>query len=180
MLSSFKIRQVRDRSGTVVECRAYDQYLIKIHGIGRITPRNRKFLRKYTLPDSPPTGSGLQFRDMEDRELSTEDYVGENPALPLPSQETRSGGLSDHAGASVDLGISPSPDNMVESESMGTPIDDIQLSPNAQPSQSSCDTPEVMPSNSDTSADASSSPLHRPKRSAAPPKRYIPETGKWL
>ena len=169
-----------DRFGTVVECRAYDQYLIKIHGTGRITPRNRKFLRKYTLPDSPPTGSGLQFRDMEDRELSTEDYVGENPALPLPSQETRSGGLSDHAGASVDLGISPSPDNMVESESMGTPIDDIQLSPNAQPSQSSCDTLEVMPSNSDTSADASSSPLHRPKRSSAPPKRYIPETGKWL
>ena len=147
---------------------------------GRITPRNRKFLRKYTLPDSPPTGSGLQFRDMEDRELSTEDYVGENPALTLPSQETRSGGLSDHAGASVDLGISPSPDNMVESESMGTQIDDIQLSPNAQPSQSSCDTLEVMPSNSDTSADASSSPLLCPKRSAAPPKRYIPETGKWL
>ena len=36
-----------DRSGIVVEVRQYNQYLIRVDGSGRVTLRNRKFLRKY-------------------------------------------------------------------------------------------------------------------------------------
>lgn len=36
-----------DRSGMVVECREHDQYIVKIDGTGRLTLRNRKFLRRY-------------------------------------------------------------------------------------------------------------------------------------
>ena len=39
-----------DRSGVIVECRDYDQYLVKLDGTGQLTLRNRRFLRKYTLP----------------------------------------------------------------------------------------------------------------------------------
>ena len=36
-----------DKTGVVIEVRQFDQYGIKIHGSGRVTLRNRKFLRKY-------------------------------------------------------------------------------------------------------------------------------------
>ena len=36
-----------DKTGTVIEVRQFDQYVIRVDGSGRITTRNRKFLRKY-------------------------------------------------------------------------------------------------------------------------------------
>ena len=41
-----------DRSGTIVESRGHDQYLVKVDGSGRLTLRNRRFLRAYT-PATP-------------------------------------------------------------------------------------------------------------------------------
>ena len=35
------------RSGVIVEVRQFDQYVVRIDGSGRVTLRNRKFLRKY-------------------------------------------------------------------------------------------------------------------------------------
>ena len=45
-----------DKTGTVVEIRQHDQYVIKVDGSGRVTVRNRKFLRKFS-PFSPPMPS---------------------------------------------------------------------------------------------------------------------------
>ena len=42
-----------DRSGIVLESLGHDQYNIKVDGTGRITKRNRRFLRHYTLPGQP-------------------------------------------------------------------------------------------------------------------------------
>ena len=36
-----------DKTGIVVEVRQFDQYVVKVDGSGRVTLRNRKFLRKY-------------------------------------------------------------------------------------------------------------------------------------
>ena len=36
-----------DRTGIVVEVRQFDQYVVRVDGSGRVTLRNRKFLRKY-------------------------------------------------------------------------------------------------------------------------------------
>ena len=36
-----------DRSGRVVEVKEHDQYVVKVSGTGRLTLRNRRFLRKY-------------------------------------------------------------------------------------------------------------------------------------
>ena len=41
-----------DRTGVVVECKPFDQYVIKVHGSNRLTLRNRRFLRSY----DPPAG----------------------------------------------------------------------------------------------------------------------------
>ena len=35
-----------DITGTIVEVKPFDQYVVKVHGSGRLTARNRKFLRK--------------------------------------------------------------------------------------------------------------------------------------
>ena len=40
-----------DRSGIVIEPKDYDQYLVKLDGTGRLTLRNHRFLRQYTLPN---------------------------------------------------------------------------------------------------------------------------------
>ena len=37
-----------DRTGIIVEVRQYHQYIVHVDGSGRVTLRNRKFLRKYT------------------------------------------------------------------------------------------------------------------------------------
>ena len=42
-----------DRSGVVLESLGHDQYTIKVDGSGRLTKRNRRFLRHYTLPGRP-------------------------------------------------------------------------------------------------------------------------------
>ena len=39
-------------TGVVVECKPFDQYVIKVHGSNRLTLRNRRFVRSY----DPPAG----------------------------------------------------------------------------------------------------------------------------
>lgn len=48
-----------DRTGIVVEVRQHDQYMVKIDGSGRVTLRNRRFLRKFfpVRYDQPPPRS---------------------------------------------------------------------------------------------------------------------------
>ena len=41
-----------DRSGTVIEYKDNDQYIVKLDGTGRLTLRNRRFLKLYTLPST--------------------------------------------------------------------------------------------------------------------------------
>ena len=44
-----------DKTGLVVEVRQFDQYVVRVDGSGRVTLRNRKFLRKYVpvIPKAP-------------------------------------------------------------------------------------------------------------------------------
>ena len=78
------------RSGIVVECKDFDQYIIKIHGTGRLTLRDRKFLQKYTLPDPPCTYSVGKFcladhnfppqhQDMERSRPSSQPLISNEP-----------------------------------------------------------------------------------------------------
>ena len=45
-----KSLEKRGESGIIVELKDYHQYLVKIDGSGRLTVRNRKFLRKFNPP----------------------------------------------------------------------------------------------------------------------------------
>ena len=42
-----------DKSGMIVEVKGHDQYVVKVAGSGRLTLRNRRFLRRYNVPQRP-------------------------------------------------------------------------------------------------------------------------------
>ncbi|RUS76716.1 hypothetical protein EGW08_015519 [Elysia chlorotica] len=44
-----------DKTGIIIEVRQFDQYVVRVDGSGRVTLRNRKFLRKYVpvIPRAP-------------------------------------------------------------------------------------------------------------------------------
>ena len=44
-----------DITGLIVETRPFDQYIVKVHGSGRLTTQNRKFLRDITPYGSAPS-----------------------------------------------------------------------------------------------------------------------------
>ncbi|GFR75551.1 transcription factor IIIB 90 kDa subunit [Elysia marginata] len=47
-----------DKTGKVIEVRQFDQYVVKVDGLGRVTLQNRKFLRQYSpVIPYPPTKS---------------------------------------------------------------------------------------------------------------------------
>ena len=48
-----------DRSGIVTEVRNHDQYLVKVSGTGRVTLRNRRFLRKFSPYLQPATAEHM-------------------------------------------------------------------------------------------------------------------------
>ena len=54
-----------DKTGSVVEVCQFDQYVIRVDGSGRMTLKNRKFLRKYVpvIPQSTKTSTeGYLFK----------------------------------------------------------------------------------------------------------------------
>ena len=74
-----------DKTGIVVEVRQFDQYVIRVDGSGRVTLRNRKYLRKYTpvysrepVPTLPPGYTAQYLPPAEDR----------STAKPSPPPET--------------------------------------------------------------------------------------------
>ena len=62
-----------DRTGMIVEARPHDQYLVKIDGSGRLTTRNRKFLRNF----QPAT--------MEIQSAPTSPVIENHTTIPNPS-----------------------------------------------------------------------------------------------
>lgn len=160
-----------DRSGTIVESPGYDQYRVKVDGSGRLTLRNRRFLRAYT----PATPSIPQ----------------QSPALCLPTA------IVEHRSHSSRPLPPPRPQDASQPSVTAPHVTPTDVSPpsvtqgatpiNAPPSQAPPDTCSPSGSSTDTSPPAALSqpppmpdqPL-RPCRARKPPKRFEPETGRWL
>ena len=70
-----------DNTGRIVEVRQHDQYVVRVDGSGRMTLRNRQFLRRYT-PVVPT-------RRQHARVVELLDDLRRRPAGPPPSHETR-------------------------------------------------------------------------------------------
>ena len=146
-----------DRSGVIVESLSHDQYRVKVDGSGRLTLRNRRFLRAYT-----PATPTIQTH----QPLVKPSGVNEKHERPSP--------------VGPDLGVS-SPTPAVAPNS--NPSDRAQSPPTtARPPPDDCE-PQPGTVNPEPPAPPMYSPTGptlRPRRSLNPPKHYEPETGTWI
>ena len=81
-----------DRTGVVAEVLPYDQYGIRVDGSGRVTVRNRKFLRKYTAAARPTNTSvpveKLRFHNQpEQRQQEDQTHTGPEDSQNEPTTE---------------------------------------------------------------------------------------------
>ena len=72
-----------DRSGTIVDSVGHDSYLVKVDGSGRVTQRNRRFLRQFvpvspSFPSPPKAPSTIASKPQDT-------YRDAAPSLPLPT-----------------------------------------------------------------------------------------------
>ena len=72
-----------DKTGLVIEVRQFDQYVVKVDGSGRVTLRNRKFLRRYIPVQVPQTRISIE----DDMRLRS--YKPDPPQAPSMSPEPR-------------------------------------------------------------------------------------------
>ena len=140
-----------DRSGVVMESPGHDQYRVKVDGSGRLTLRNRRFLRAYT--QATPTITSQRQAATAPPESSD----GQQHTPPSPPTTDPDGPCSKD---------NPEPQAQPDSSSP-TPAapPGIQPSPSDQGTE---DGPTVP------------TPQGRPCRIRRPPKRYEPETGQWV
>ena len=65
-----------DKTGRIIEVRQHDQYAVKVDGSGRVTLRNRRFLRKYESYVPSPRRRSIR-----------EDYKSSSPARSSPNPD---------------------------------------------------------------------------------------------
>ena len=80
-----KIAKRWDRSGTVLEVGDYDKFKVKIDGSGRVTERNRRFLRKlfpHQVTQLAP-GNAIELSPRLDTSIDLRPAVSVNPRLDV-------------------------------------------------------------------------------------------------
>jgi hypothetical protein len=174
-----------DRSGTVMESLGNDQYWVKVDGSGRLTRRNRRFLRAYTAIDpninqrtqtswtAPPLAT---HRDSNpDPETSTH-YTAPAPPTQPPTIIESSPDKTNQAPATAleqnppeDTGdIKPPSDRTYLPAPQETPPITINDPINSV-------VPEDIPGPRQITTTN-----NRPQRSTRRPKAYEPESGRWV
>ncbi|KAK5915526.1 hypothetical protein CesoFtcFv8_001108 [Champsocephalus esox] len=145
-----------DRSGIVVESPGHDQYRIRVDGSGRLTLRNRRFLRAYT-PATP--------------------CAREQLAAPLPPPAAL-----DHQPPPIHPGWA-TPQGIAQRPAVGPRDSAMGASPPAPAGEASSDL--TVPTGAFLGAPVPQSPPMlpqptRPGRVRRPPARYEPESGSWI
>lgn len=152
-----------DRSGLVVESLGHDQYRVKVDGSGRLTLRNRRFLRAYTpirLSNPQQSAAPSPQSQEEQRTLVPTNLETPKEVSPPTREET--------------LGIAPNVSQPAAHQSSSTPASDHDpLQPRVNR--------DANPQTQDTTAAPPSPPKNsRPTRVRQAPQRYEPETGTWV
>ena len=160
-----------DRTGMVVDTQANDQYLIKIDGSGRLTLRNRRFLRLFK-----------QFST----EITPSQWQPVMPALSMPA--TTPPPEAHHV---LPTSTTPAPEAhpVLPASSTQTPqtvhessLPDTQneeQNNDSLPDQVEIDRPDTDQTEANVPVTTDTCPVSRPRRTVKPPKRYVPETGQW-
>ena len=167
-----------DKTGTITEVRQYDQYVIKMDGSGRMTVRNRKFLRKYipVMKSAPIITINRDFNYQKlNKTLTTQPPLldeGEPlPPAPLPTPLT---GDFVPAQVPVELMAPPPLSETTQTPPMVPNLETPPLLPDPDAIPSTSSTPQVQDQTRHPSSTSPVRPvpLRRSTRERRPPKRY--------
>ncbi len=165
-----------DKTGVVVEVKQHDQYVIRVDGSGRVTLRNRKFLRKFNLyqPSRHCPLPATQCPTQTPTKSSTHSHM-----TPIP------GNLSPPPPIEPGLKSPPRPiaTSSTEPQRCQNPTFPIVFEPTSTDLEPSGDitsagtpvtTSEVSTNQGETAAPTTPNTNRRPKRNIKPPSRYDP------
>ena len=172
-----------DRSGTVVESHGHDSYTVKVDGTGRLTRRNRRYLRRFE-----PASVDITSRSR---------FTGPANLVPWERNATTQPRLI-HDNVPTDRSVPAKPSLLPlppVSQPASPMVPPLLLSDRPTPS---CPVPTVNPAATQTTddpmcipdvaipppadshqPDASPPSPVRPRRTGKPPRKYVPETGQW-
>ena len=166
-----------DRTGTVMNVEGNDQYLVKIDGSGRLTLRNRRFLRMF-IPVTSNVGEPLPWQQpsppirgcpQQPRSASTMPVINSDAKAPTPTTS------SELLPAQTPEQLTRTPKSPV---TMDVPADQQTTNSPADPSPLSDTTTMSRPL---LRADETVAvPTPRATRSRRPPRVYEPESGLWV
>ena len=152
-----------DKSGIVVETKNNDQYVVKTAGSGRLTLRNRRFLRKYTLAFTPSCSQPSSASSLVPpaNPPVTESYQQKCPSVEhtLPQIQARVPLPSDPTALSVGSG-----------GTLPSPQTDPRLLPTPTPRAPTHATPRRSQLTYDDHDEQASSPLDTSSQHVAPPR----------
>ena len=157
-----------DRSGVVVESPSHDQYRVKVDGSGRLTLRNRRFLWAYT-PATPHTHTQQQ----PNTPVPPLRFSGCQPLPIIPkviTQHTEDGPCD----AAPPTSLPPDTVQPSEPPTTAAPSGHSTKGDNV-PASVTMDAPPPVPESAPTLLQRA-----RPSRTRKPPKRFEPETGRWI
>ena len=145
-----------DRSGTIVESLGFDSYNVKVDGSGRITKRNRRYLRKF-IPVTLDIGPSIPIQPITPRNVTQTAYSADtvnsgNPVTSTAHQPTAPTITAPTTTTPIDIAA---PETVVDVSINEHPsVDNHQEAHNLQPQR-------------------------YPQRERRPPKKYDAETGTW-
>ena len=167
-----------DRQGTVVSTGDHDQYLVRVTGTGRLTLRNRQFLRKFQIPrdsvqplintsdlwknSKPQIDSPVKKDERSSSYLSRQTVLQSNP---VTTSEKARNQVSD-----LEMPMLPT----IPNDNQVLPVMPSAAEEQQCPSSTECPTTENLPARS---ADGVV-PLRRSTRIRHPPVFYDAHTGK--
>lgn len=148
-----------DKTGLVIEVRQFDQYVIRIDGSGRVTLRNRRFLRKYTpfiqrsplinlpysspsvttgppLPTAPKPRNALQPVHSTIRDHGQSYTTAPEEPGPASPEDTKTASPGETRPASAEEPLSAEhtrSTNSIPTESTQPPLPDMGSPPNLPP-----------------------------------------------
>ena len=141
-----------DRTGIVIEIRQFDQYVIRVDGSGRVTLRNRKFLRKFIpIISREPLTTLPGINTPTTTQIPSERQLHKEPVINQPLLPTSTTIIRPNAEQSAPAPISPPRTN---------PNDSRLENSVADPAPPTLDTP----SNSEPT-------VSQPEQCAKPPKK---------
>jgi hypothetical protein len=148
-----------DKSGIVVDALDYDQFWVKVDGSGRLTRRNRRFLRSYT-----PTSTSLQPPENAVPLLTTADS---NIARQTSDEHVKLPQLT----FGPDLRSSTVGNERIWDAPTSPPEPEFSVYEDVTSNRTPAESPR-------SETEIVNTP--RSRRAIRPPKRFEPETGTWV